>query len=458
MGDVGLGGVREVLLEWAWGMEVKLAEGESSSSDPSDGRSSTGQTGTAAQGGKGSIGSAGFNEIIHAFETLVTAHLPRPVPPSLSAVLLSVRMSSGYLTLEELGAQLSSLLGLMEGERCLRIWVGRRIQGEGRFRMGEVLDGLVKGRQVEGRPALKGVVRMVRGKFLLPDGQAGRCRVPLPAPGKGKVIALLKEQALLQAQSQDQASSSSSSSSTSPFTGLAGYTFELVSEYITREKRDSMRSEKWTKSGRKQLGRDLDEIEDKLCFPGSVAKTGAAAAEGPENPGLLRVFDVLRRIHALDPVGSKTSTMTGGRDFQPVDIPDWDDAYLPPTVQTVTSALYVQPPLPTPRAVSCVMELVDYEKDLRTMDVRGAMGREEDTGEQGGEQGRSSEDTVMNALVWGPLEKSKMRRVLESIERRVSPARGLVRGNGRGRLTDKYFIDSSRTGNTTRHSRLSEAR
>jgi hypothetical protein len=51
--------------------------------------------------------------------------------------------------------------------------------------------------------------------------------------------------------------------------------------------------------------------------------------------------------------------------------------------------------------------------------VRGAMSREEEAGRGDGEGGRSSEDTVLTALVWGPLEKSKMRRVLESIERRV---------------------------------------
>ena len=420
VGDVGLGQVREILVEWASGLEIKLGEGEMMEGDHKAG-GHAGQGGMGAgqgggpPGGKGSIGSAGYGEIINSFDTLVSSHLPHPVPPSLSAVLLSVRMSLGYLTLPELSAQLSTLLALREGEECLRIWVGRRIQGDGRYRMGETLDALVKETE-RARPALKGVVRMVKRKFLLPlNDDETRWKIPLPAPTKVKVLALLKEHA----QAQTQATSSSSS-------GLAGYAFELLSEYIVREKRDYMRAEKWTKSGKKQLSRDIDEIEDKMCLA-STFKSGSSSSDTPlENSVLLPILDVLRRIHALDTVASKTSALPAGKEFNPIDIPEWEEAYLPPTVQTITSALYVQPPLSTLRAVDCVMELVDYEKDLRTMDVRGAMSREEDAGQGNGEAGRTSEDTVLTALAWGPLEKSKMRRVLESIERRVSRARKCV--------------------------------
>lgn len=398
VGDVGVGQVREVLVEWAWGLEQKLSEGEGEGSGSS----------SSDNKGKGAIGSAGFQEIAASFDQLVSAHLPPPVPPSLSAVLLSVRMSLGYLTLSELSCQLSTLLALREGEECLRIWVERRIQGDGRYRIGETLDSLVKETE-RTRPALRGVVRMVKDKFMLPvEEEATRWKVPLPVPGKGKVILLLKEQAQL----QSQAASSSSS------TALSGYAFEMLSEYIVKEKRDYMRLEKWTKSGKKQLSRDVDEIEDKLCLPGN-GNGKASGSASVENTSLLPVFDVLRRIHALDPAASKVSSTREGTSFQPMAIPEWTEPYLPPTVQTITSALYVHPRLSTARAVDCVMELVNYEKDLRTMDVRGAMSREEEAGRGDGEGGRSSEDTVLTALVWGPLEKSKMRRVLETIERRV---------------------------------------
>ena len=400
--EITLGQVLEVLAEWMAGLEIKLGEGEGTDSD--------GVAVVVAPGGKGSVGSAGFGELVKSYTSLSTG-LPKPLDPSLSALLLSIRLSMGYLTFSELQTQLTIYLGLREGEECLRIWVGRRIQGDGRWAMCNTLDELVRLTE-KVRPALKGVVRMVKRKYLLPLGPTeDRFKIPLPAPNKARVIALL---------TSHRAGSSSLAS-------LQRYAFEVCSEFLTREKRDSMRAEKWSKSGRKQLSRDLDEIEDRIASAAGPAwSTSSPSPRGQQiddqqeedvNAGLLPTFEVLRRIYVLDPATSRASTSSKGH-FQPVTIPDENEAYLPPTVQTITSALYVDPRLSTGRAVEVVMELVDYEKDLRMMDVRGAMTAEEEAAEA--ERRRTSEETVMSALVWGPLEKSKMRQVLESIERRVS--------------------------------------
>jgi hypothetical protein len=401
--EITLGQVREVLAEWTAGLEIKLGEGEATDSD--------GSAVVLAPGGKGSVGSAGFGELVKSYTSL-SSGLPKPLDPSLSALLLSIRLSMGYLTFSELQTQLTIYLGLREGEECLRIWVGRRIQGDGRWAMGNTLDELIRLTE-KVRPALKGVVRMVKRKYLLPLGPTEeRSKVPLPAPNKARVVALL----------------TSHRAATNSLANLRRYAFEVCSEFLTREKRDSMRAEKWSKSGRKQLSRDLDEIEDRIALaagpPWSLSSSLSPGGlhdddqqEDDVSAGLLPTFEVLRRIYVLDPAASRASTTSTGH-FQPITIPDENEAYLPPTVQTITSALYVDPRLSTGRAVEVVMELVDYEKDLRMMDVRGAMTAEEEAAEA--ERRRTSEETVMSALVWGPLEKSKMRQVLESIERRVS--------------------------------------
>lgn len=95
-------------------------------------------------GGKHTIGAAGFENISSKYLALEKS-LPAP-PSSLTlALLLSVRMSLGYLTREEIGKQLEGgVLGVGDGEACLRIWVGRRLPGEGRFNMGKILEGLEK--------------------------------------------------------------------------------------------------------------------------------------------------------------------------------------------------------------------------------------------------------------------------------------------------------------------------
>jgi hypothetical protein len=211
----------------------------------------------------------------------------------------------------------------------------------------------------------------------------------------------------------------------------------LISEYVTREKRDHMRLERWIKSGRKQLSKELDEIEDKVCFPlgrpgaggkkrsVSSSTAGMGQGQGPggtHNEVLLPVFEVVRRVHALQgPPGDEPCG------FTPLTVLDEGEKYAPPTVQTITSALYVHPRLDTDEAVGIIMELVDHEKDIRLSAVRGAM-RREGSGEDMGmeEDRRGSEDTVLGALAWGPVERARMGKVLGSIERRVSPREVLV--------------------------------
>lgn len=331
--------------------------------------------------------------------------------------------------------------------------------------------------------------------------QVATHRIALPAPNKGRMLALLQlfaanpgrtgtmdtDSGLAPSFSASSGTTDATSTNQNGYicpglsTPLATFAFELLSEFLTREKRENMRAEKWFKSGRKTVSRDIDELEDRMCFAPAGASGGQFAAlrgnssnssrkksvagmlaSGQvENQELLPVFELLRRIYLLEPRGGgplrgQDAVLPPG--LQPVYLPEMDEPYLPPTVQTITSALYVSPPLPTVEAVEVIMELVDHEKDLRLVAVQGAMNLEGGSASGGVSnprgmsasssaaipdvagalsgpsslsasnqrsdsielRRRESEDAVIGALAWGPLEKSKMGKVLDLIERRVS--------------------------------------
>ncbi len=277
------------------------------------------------------------------------------------------------------------------------------------------------------------MIRTVRAKYLLPE--QARHQVPLPASSKSKCIAALQSAlatGTLPTRSHPGAGGgalppayphTSPSSAARPLEEpIAQLALEILSEWLTREKRESMRALKWTKSGRVALGRELGEIEDKVGAAagggaggssGSVSRrnkagaTGAVAAVSPQQAALGPVFDALRTLYNLLPSsGGAAPIRRPGLDYLPIPTLDEDEPYFPPTLQSVTSALYCNPRLSTPAAAAVLMELVEYERDVRVYPT-GA--------------GASVASLAMDPDegAWGIPEKVKMGMVLESIERRV---------------------------------------
>lgn len=383
---VTLGNAREVVLEWVLGLEASKSTAE------------------GRFGGKGTLAAAALADIGSKFDEIAEAlggqrHDPDGVSDSGAganadalALLLSIRLSLGYLDEKQLLQQLDSL-SLSDGEAVLRHYIKRRLPGEGRYAMGKVLENLES--QVETRrPALKAVIRIVKKKFLLPEHAIHR--LASPPQNKSKCLAAVQSFA-----------SSIASGSTAVDTvdeTIANYTLEVMSEYVVKEKRDYMRSEKWLKTGRKSLSRDVDDIEDKLGISGS-GRQGALR--------LVQIFDLMRRLHNLEPAAKVNAS------FTPMAIPDESEAYYPPTAQSVTSALYCNPRLDTAKAVNVLLELVDYEKDIRMYEVQKTKRSMTYQEIPGGLMRRESEDNMAD-LAWGNIEKRKMAVVLENIERRVS--------------------------------------
>jgi hypothetical protein len=383
---VTLGNAREVVLEWVLGLEASKSTAE------------------GRFGGKGTLAAAALADIGSKFDEIAEAlggqrHDPDGVPDTGAganadalALLLSIRLSLGYLDEKQLLQQLDSL-SLSDGEAVLRHYIKRRLPGEGRYAMGKVLENLES--QVETRrPALKAVIRIVKRKFLLPEHAVHR--LAAPPQNKSKCLATIQSFA-----------SSIASGSTAGDTvdeTIAAYTLEVMSEYVVKEKRDYMRSEKWLKTGRKSLSRDVNDIEDKLGISGS-GRQGALR--------LSQIFDLMRRLHNLEPTAKVNAS------FTPVAIPEESEAYYPPTAQSVTSALYCNPRLDTAKAVAALLELVDYEKDIRMYEVQKTKRSMTYHEIPAGLMRRESEDNMVD-LAWGNIEKRKMAVVLENIERRVS--------------------------------------
>ncbi|KAJ9121735.1 hypothetical protein QFC22_002356 [Naganishia vaughanmartiniae] len=387
---VTLGNAREVVLEWALGLEASKSTPE------------------GKFGGKGTVSVTALEDIGAKFDELAEAlgggrrDRPNGVVPTINvnadalALLLSIRLSLGYLNEAQLLQQLETL-PLSDGEAVLRHYVKRRLPAEGRYATGKGLEGL-EIQADQRRPALKAVIRTVKRKYMLPEQAI--YRIPHPPQNKSKCVSSI----------QSFVSSSASATSAGSYDNLddaiAAYAFEILSEFCLKEKRDYMRNEKWIKSGRKGLSKDVNDIEDKVS--GMFAGIGQRSGGSP----LLPVFDVIRRLYNLE-----AATNSEIPSFSPITILDERVAYYPPTAQSVTSALYCHPRLETAKAVLVLIELVDYEKDLRLYAVQKTKRSMTSQDSPTGLVRRDSEDN-MAELAWGSIEKRKMATVLESIERR----------------------------------------
>jgi hypothetical protein len=387
---VTLGNAREVVLEWALGLEASKSTPE------------------GKFGGKGTVSVTALEDIGAKFDELAEAlgggRRDRQIAVDSTiiasadalALLLSIRLSLGYLNEEQLLQQLETL-PLSDGEAVLRHYVKRRLPAEGRYTIGKCLEGL----EIQAdrrRPALKAVIRTVKRKYLLPE--QATYRIPQPPQNKSKCVSSI--------QSFVSSSAAPSGSMDNLDEAIAAYAFEILSEFCLKEKRDYMRSEKWIKSGRKGLSKDVNDIEEKLS--GMFSGVGKRSGGSP----LLPVFDVIRRLYNLE-----AATSSGAPSFSPTTILDERATYYPPTAQSVTSALYCNPRLETAKAVLVLIELVDYEKDLRMYAVQKTKRSMTSQDSPVGLIRRDSEDN-MAELAWGNIEKRKMATVLESIERRVS--------------------------------------
>jgi hypothetical protein len=129
----------------------------------------------------------------------------------------------------------------------------------------------------------------------------------------------------------------------------AEYALELVSEYLAREKREYMLKNRWNKSGRDQLGKDVADIETAYR-------------------SLIPVCLILRRSFALP---DSPLDVDAFLDMLPPP-PDPDDVpFREPTIQTTTMALYVNPRLDEQQAYEVLEELVENERDKGVEDVSG---------------------------------------------------------------------------------------
>lgn len=180
----------------------------------------------------------------------------------------------------------------------------------------------------------------------------------------------------------------------SNFKRLAEYALELVSEFLTREKREHMLKDKWAKSGRDQLSRDLGEIESSLCLGGRNSASSHATH-------LLPVFLLLRRNYALPPSTLPPSVTDPYLDILPTP-PDPDDVpFREPTVQSTTATLYVNPRLDDAAASNVLEELTEHE--IEQVEVAG--GTREQAVEWTSQLVESVEKRVSPVFFWaGPLD------------------------------------------------------
>ncbi|WVQ63417.1 uncharacterized protein L199_001570 [Kwoniella botswanensis] len=420
---------REVILEYVLAREMKLRDKK------------------PGKGGKGTLGRDGFEEIGKRLGEIEaglrgestngmspkqnianissTSRDAYPTPTTENdltldenqqiglTLVLSLRMSLSYFTLQELANQLL-LLALADAERTLVQHIRRRVAGEGRWGVGKELE-YVEALTLSRRPALRPAFRSAKARTQLPVKPL--YPIQLPAPSKSSCIKLIQslvkevEAGGLLA-GAGYVSSHVPSSFTSPgpatyspsaershflskkgtaspttnsvFLGgspqtpnsslppplhspgnratqadtniLANYTMELISEFITREKREHILKSKWAKSGREQLGKEVGEIESALCM---------ASKNNPSNlaPTLIPIFLLLRRTFAL-PRSPLPPTITEPYlDILPAP-PDPDDVpFREPSVQTTTASLYVNPRLDDSAAAVVLEELVEFEKE-----------------------------------------------------------------------------------------------
>lgn len=144
------------------------------------------------------------------------------------------------------------------------------------------------------------------------------------------------------------------------------YTLELISEYLLREKREYMLKNKWQKSGRDQLSKDLADIESALC----VASRGQPTKHAHS---LLPAFLLLRRTFALPFTPLPGSIVEPYWDMLPAP-PDPDSIGLrEPTVSSTTASLYVNPRLDDDAALDAIEELLENEREKG---INAAVGQE----------------------------------------------------------------------------------
>ncbi|WVR08687.1 hypothetical protein IAU60_005745 [Kwoniella sp. DSM 27419] len=420
---------REVILEYVLAREAKTREKK------------------PGRGGKGTLGRDGFEDIARRLgeiedglrgeapdsspkQRIITASrsprdnhsTPASARTSLKenqqiglTLILSLRMSLSYFTLQEIADQLL-VLTLRDAERALVQHIRRRVQGEGRYGVGKELE-YVESIVLPLRPALRPASRSARARTLL--SARPLFAIPLPAPSKQTCIkwitSLCKEveangtlagsryiqsqippshtsnfsvhlspqldkgyfgskRSALSPTSNALTSDASPLQATSPLPpplhtsgGLgsasqtdsdivASFTLELVSEYLTREKREHILKSKWAKTGREQLGKDLADIESATC----LASKGRPATFAPT---LLPIFLTLRRTFALSRSTLHPSVIDPYLDILPAP-PDPDTVpFREPTVSSTTASLYVNPRMDDASASAVLEELVEYEKE-----------------------------------------------------------------------------------------------
>ena len=135
---------------------------------------------------------------------------------------------------------------------------------------------------------------------------------------------------------------------------MAAYVLELVSEYISREKREYMLKCKWAVKGREALAKDLGEIESTIC----MAKGGPS----PVAQHLIPTFLVLRRTYGLPQSPLPAEVIEPYYDILPAP-PDGDNEYREPTVSNTTASLYVNPRLDVTAAAQVLEELIENERE-----------------------------------------------------------------------------------------------
>lgn len=232
---------------------------------------------------------------------------------------------------------------------------------------------------------MRPVFRSARTRTTLPDRPV--YQIPLPAPSKSSCIKLISgwikdnsegsNSAISGTVASDgervplasplngdtQASASYSSTSTpvsrrAPLPDpnpIANYVFELVSEYIAREKREYMAKSKWAIKGREALSKDLGEIEATFC----VSKGGASAYAAE----LVPTFLVLRRQFNLPKSTLPPAIIEPYLDILPAP-PDPDDVpYREPTVASTTAKLYVNPRLDDIAAYEVLEEMAESARE-----------------------------------------------------------------------------------------------
>ncbi|BEJ14602.1 hypothetical protein CspHIS471_0403690 [Cutaneotrichosporon sp. HIS471] len=396
---------RKVILEYVLNRETRLREKKHGTGGKGTlGRDSFEEIG--ARLGEIEDGLRGTGVLVGAHTAAVPAvpdeELDDPRKMGL-ALILSLRMLLSYFTLPDLARQLL-LQHPTDAERTLVQHIRRRVPGEGRYNVGRELE-FVESLTLNRRPALRPAFRSARARTYL----AGRALYPisLPAPSKSACIKLLAAfirdvdeagpnaaQSYMQAPplshtfsvtggSPKETSSSAgyrmrkaatgspisthSSSPGSPSRAshlalphdpspVESYALELISEFVTREKRDYMLKNKWVKTGREHLGKDIADMESILCVVGK-------SYPGPHAPSLMPVFLQVRRTFALPPTSLAQKIVEPFYDMLQSP-PDPDSVPLrEPSVSSTTASLYVNPRLPDAEALDLIEELLENERE-----------------------------------------------------------------------------------------------